>query len=36
MIPEISALYAVGDIEETRKRIDQTVQLSMFIPFPAP
>ena len=34
MIPEISALYAVGDIEETRKRIDQTVQLSMFISVP--
>ena len=34
MIPEVSALYATGDIRETRKRIDQTVQLSMFISFP--
>ena len=34
MIPEISALYATGDIRETRKRIDQTVQLSMFISIP--
>ena len=34
MIPEVSALYATGDIRETRKRIDQTVQLSMFISIP--
>ena len=31
MIPEVSALYATGDIDETRRRVDQTVQLSMFI-----
>ena len=34
MIPEISALYAVKDMKETRRRIDQTVQLSMFISVP--
>ena len=34
MIPEVSALYATGDINETRKRVDQTVQLSMFISIP--
>lgn len=34
MIPEVSALYATGDIEETRNRVDQTVQLSMFISVP--
>lgn len=34
MIPEVSALYATGDIEETRRRVDQTVQLSMFISIP--
>lgn len=34
MIPEVSALYAVGDIPETRRRIDQTLQLSMFISVP--
>lgn len=34
MIPEISALYAMKDIKETRRRIDQTVQLSMFISVP--
>lgn len=34
MIPEISALYAVKDFKETRRRIDQTVQLSMFISVP--
>lgn len=34
MIPEVSALYATGDIKETRKRVDQTVQLSMFISIP--
>lgn len=34
MIPEISALYATGDIKETRKRVDETVQLSMFISIP--
>ncbi len=34
MIPEVSALYATGDIDETRRRVDQTVQLSMFISIP--
>ena len=34
MIPEVSALYATGDIDETRRRADQTVQLSMFISIP--
>ena len=34
MIPEVSALYATGDIDETCNRIDQTVQLSMFISAP--
>lgn len=34
MIPEISALYAIKDMKETRRRIDQTVQLSMFISVP--
>ena len=34
MIPEVSALYATGDIEETCNRVDQTVQLSMFISAP--
>ena len=34
MIPEVSALYATGEIEETCNRIDQTVQLSMFISAP--
>ena len=34
MIPEISALYATKNIRETRRRIDQTVQLSMFISVP--
>ena len=31
MIPEVSALYATGDIEATRECIDQTVQLSMVL-----
>ena len=34
MIPEVSALYATGDIDETSRRVDQTVQLSMFISIP--
>lgn len=34
MIPEVSALYARGNLQETRARIDQTVQLSMFISIP--
>ncbi len=34
MIPEVSALYALGDQEETTRRVDQTVQLSMFISVP--
>lgn len=34
MIPEVSALYATGDIAETRRRVDQTVRLSMFISVP--
>ncbi|MDE8682500.1 hypothetical protein PZH33_21275, partial [Blautia schinkii] len=34
MIPEVSALYATGDIDETRRIVDQTVQLSMFISIP--
>lgn len=29
-----SGLYATGDIDETRRRVDQTVQLSMFISIP--
>ena len=34
MIPEVSALYATGDIEATRECIDQTVQLSMVVSAP--
>lgn len=34
MIPEVSASYATGNMKETRNRIDQTVQLSMFISIP--
>ena len=34
MIPEVSALYATGAVKETRRKIDQTVQLSMFISVP--
>lgn len=34
MIPEVSALYATGDIRAARKCVDQTVQLSMFISIP--
>lgn len=34
MLPEISALYATGKVKETRSKIDQTVQLSMFISIP--
>ncbi|MCD7866667.1 MAG: polysaccharide biosynthesis protein [Clostridiales bacterium] len=34
MIPEVSALYATGDLTETRSRVDQTVWLSMFISIP--
>ncbi len=34
MIPEVSALYATGNIKETKERIDQTMQLSMFISVP--
>jgi stage V sporulation protein B len=34
MIPEVSAAYATGDIRETRARVDQTLQLSMFISIP--
>ena len=34
MIPEVSALYATGEIDQTCERIDQTVQLSMFISAP--
>lgn len=34
MIPEVSALYATGEIKETCSRINQTVQLSMFISAP--
>jgi stage V sporulation protein B len=34
MIPEVSAAYATGNKKETRGRIDQTVQLSMFISIP--
>ena len=34
MIPEVSAAYVTGDMEVTRKRIDQTIQLSMFISIP--
>ena len=34
MIPEVSALYATGDMEGTKRCVDQTVQLSMFISIP--
>lgn len=34
MIPEVSAAYVTGDMAVTRKRVDQTVQLSMFISIP--
>lgn len=34
MIPEVSASYATGNRKETRNRIDQTTQLSMFISIP--
>ena len=34
MIPEVSALYATGDIEATRECIDQTVQLFMVVSAP--
>lgn len=34
MIPEVSATYATGNRKETRNRIDQTTQLSMFISIP--
>lgn len=34
MIPEVSAAYVTGNKKETRRRIDQTVQLSMFISIP--
>lgn len=34
MIPEVAASYATGNRRETRRRINQTVQLSMFISIP--
>ena len=34
MIPEVSSLYATGDIEATKACIDQTVQLSMVVSAP--
>ena len=34
MIPEVSSLYAVGNLTETRRRVDQTVQISMFVSIP--
>lgn len=34
MLPEVSALYARGDMKETTNRINQTVQLSMFVSIP--
>lgn len=34
MLPEVSAMYATGNIEETKSRINQTVRLSMFVSAP--
>lgn len=34
MIPEVSAAYVLGNMKQTRRRIDQTTELSMFISIP--
>lgn len=34
MLPEVSSLYATGNLKETITRINQTVQLSMFVSVP--
>lgn len=34
MIPEVAAAYVTGNMQITRKRINETVQLSMFISIP--
>lgn len=34
MIPEVSVLYAQGDVKETKERVNQAVQLSMFVSAP--
>lgn len=35
MMPEVSAQYAIGDLEETKRKIDQATWIAMLISIPA-